>query len=167
MEPLSADQIHSSAYEIHKLHGREPPPVSLLEGLPAVGGDTLLRTVETYVRATESRLVTLHHSLQQHRSGTRVSDVITGFFSAYLCEQAQQEALESVQLEKESVAQGGEPAESSSNPENEQSGFHNPTEQSSQPSAAFTQPRDDMSSTSNRTSLRGEFPSTFLFILFH
>ncbi|KAL9127554.1 MAG: hypothetical protein Q9217_003596 [Psora testacea] len=37
-----------AAYEIKHMHGREPPPVEILEKLTAKGGDILNRTVETF-----------------------------------------------------------------------------------------------------------------------
>lgn len=36
------------AYEIKTLHGREPPPIEILEKLTAKGGDILSRTVENF-----------------------------------------------------------------------------------------------------------------------
>ena len=40
--------ISRRAYEIKTLHGREPPPVEILEKLTAKGGDILSRTVENF-----------------------------------------------------------------------------------------------------------------------
>ena len=44
------------AYEIKTLHGREPPPVEILEKLTAKGGDILSRTVENFRPPQRSNL---------------------------------------------------------------------------------------------------------------
>ena len=46
-----------SAYEIKALHGREPPPIEILEKLTAKGGDILSRTVENFRPPQRSSLV--------------------------------------------------------------------------------------------------------------
>ncbi len=45
------------AYEIKTLHGREPPPIEILEKLTAKGGDILSRTVENFRPPQRSSLV--------------------------------------------------------------------------------------------------------------
>ena len=46
-----------SAYEVKTLHGREPPPIEILEKLTAKGGDILSRTVENFRPPQRSSLV--------------------------------------------------------------------------------------------------------------
>lgn len=46
-----------AAYEIKTLHGREPPPIEILEKLTAKGGDILSRTVENFRPPQRSSLV--------------------------------------------------------------------------------------------------------------
>lgn len=45
------------AYEIKTLHGREPPPIEILEKLTAKGGDILSRTVENFRPPQRSSLI--------------------------------------------------------------------------------------------------------------
>ena len=45
------------AFEIKTLHGREPPPIEILEKLTAKGGDILSRTVENFRPPQRSSLV--------------------------------------------------------------------------------------------------------------
>lgn len=44
------------AYEIKTLHGREPPPIDILERMTAKGGDILNRTVENYKQPQKNGL---------------------------------------------------------------------------------------------------------------
>ncbi|KAF6230863.1 hypothetical protein HO173_010979 [Letharia columbiana] len=46
-----------AAYEIKTLHGREPPPIEILEKLTAKGGDILSRTVENFRPPQRSSLI--------------------------------------------------------------------------------------------------------------
>lgn len=46
-----------AAYEIKTMHGREPPPIEILEKLTAKGGDILSRTVENFRPPQRSSLV--------------------------------------------------------------------------------------------------------------
>ncbi|CAF9936951.1 MAG: Chromatin structure-remodeling complex protein rsc9 [Alectoria fallacina] len=46
-----------AAYEIKTLHGREPPPIEILEKLTAKGGDILSRTLENFRPPQRSSLV--------------------------------------------------------------------------------------------------------------
>ena len=45
------------AYEIKTLHGREPPPIEILEKLTAKGGDILSRTVENFRPPQRSSMI--------------------------------------------------------------------------------------------------------------
>ena len=54
---ISKTLIPRRAYEIKTLHGREPPPIEILEKLTAKGGDILSRTVENFRPPQRSSLV--------------------------------------------------------------------------------------------------------------
>lgn len=185
MKSPSTDNTFPSAYEIYKLHGRQPPTVDLLEELPPVGGNLLSRTVEEYRAVTESRRFTTEQFLQQ-RYPSQASDAVQGFFSLYLPEQVQQASAAPLTLSTDSQGVAGssdagqwdtlfdpsllsdEPADGYLSLLGEQQVVPDELpDQFLQPSSLpseFTQSQPTMA-TNTRSSLRGEFSfQPFLYV---